>query len=276
MRKQIQAVINGKVENIILGYTPYNMERPKDKAGLLDAINRMSQLKVKFHLSVPQPFWDEGITLVDSDGEVILSDTPNVYVPCDTADTYYRFETDEILEDVEIHNFTTVQEYGKAIGTTMVYSRKLNNVEALGIAAIASKNETYKEVHILSRKHGIPMNTAMAFFGIRLKQAHTLKLSLGLEVAEVPALKRTVEQAEALIDAVEVVFGKKDMSKRYAINAINATINKYDYETVLTALEQIPASTISLYKMSECHEKENCLVAELVSFIEKLRKRQAA
>lgn len=120
------------------------------------------------------------------------------------------------------------------------------------------------------------MNTAMAFFGVRLKQAHTLKLSLGLEVEEVPAIKRTVEQAEALIDAVEVVFGKKDMSKRYAINAINATINKYDYETVLTAIEQIPASHISLYKMSECHEKESCLVAELVSFIEELHRRQAA
>ena len=47
----------------------------------------------------------------------------------------------------------------------------------------------------------------------------------------------------------------KEMSKRYAINAINATITKYDYETVLTALELIPASTISLYKMSECHAK---------------------
>lgn len=276
MKKQVKAVINGEIKEIILGYSPYNMERPKDKAGLLDAVDRMSQLKVKFHLSVPKPFWSEGITLVDSDGEVIPPDMPNVYVPCDTADTYFRFETDEILEDVEVHNFATVQDYGKAIGTTMLYSRKLNNVEALGIAAIASKNETYKEVHNLSRKHGIPMNTAMAFFGIRLKQAHTLKLSLGLEVAEIPTLKRTVEQAESLIEAVEVVFGKKDMGKRYAINAINATIKRYDYETVLTALELIPASTISLYKMSECHEKESCLVAELVGFIEELRKRQAA
>ena len=276
MSKKIIAVIDGKQQEIILGYTPYNMERPKDKAGLLDAIDRISQFKVKFHISVPQPFWNEGISLVDSNGEIIPQNTPNVYVPCDTADTYFRFETDEILEDVEINNFTTVQEYGKAIGTTMIYSRKLNNVEALGIAAIASKNETYKEVHNFSRKHDIPMNTAMAFFGIRLKQAHTLRLSLGMEVAEMPTLKRTVEQADALIDAVEVVFGKKDMSKRYAINAINATINKYNYETVLTALEHIPASTISLYKMSECHEKENCLVAELVGFIEELRKRQVA
>lgn len=276
MTKRVKAVINGTVQEIIIGRSPYNMELPKDKADLLTAIDRKSQLKVKFHLSVPQPFWNEDITLTDSDGEIIPPDTPNVYVPCDTADTYYRFETEEVLEDVEIHNFTTVQEYGKAVGTTMIYSRKLNNVEALGIAAIASRNVTYKEIHALAKRREIPMNTAMAFFGVRLKQAHTLKLSLGLEVEEVPAIKRTVEQAEALIDAVEVVFGKKDMSKRYAINAINATINKYDYETVLTAIEQIPASHISLYKMSECHEKESCLVVELVSFIEELHRRQAA
>lgn len=276
MRKTVKAVIDGAVQEIIIGRSPYNMERPKDKADLLSAIDRRNQLKVIFHLCVPQPFWNEGITLVDSDGEVIPPNTPNVYVPCDTADTYYRFETDEVLENVEVHDFKTVQEYGKAIGTTTVYSRKLNNVEALGIASIASKNSTYKEIHALARKREIPMNTAMAFFGVRLKQAHTTKLALGLEVEDVPTLKRTPEQAKSLLDAVEIVFGKKEMGKRYAINAINATINKYNYETVLTALEQIPASTISLYKLSECHEKESCLVAELVEFIEKLRQRQAA
>lgn len=276
MKKTVKAVIDGTVKDIIIGHSPYNMERPKDKSDLLSAIDRKNQLKVIFHLCVPQPFWNEGITLVDSDGEVIPPNTPNVYVPCDTADTYYRFETDEVLEEVEVHNFTTVQEYGKAIGTTMLFSRKLNNVEALGIASIASKNPTYKEIHVLARTREIPMNTAMAFFGVRLKQTHTTKLALGIAVEEVPNLKRTPEQANSLLDAVEVVFGKKEMGKRYAINAINATITKYDYETVLTALELIPASTISLYKMSECHEKESCLVAELVSFIEELRKRKAA
>lgn len=276
MKKTVKAVIDGTVQEIIIGRSPYNMERPKDKSELLSAIDRRNQLKVIFHLCVPHPFWEEGIPLVDSDGEVIPPNTPNVYVPCDTADTYYRFETDEILEDVEVHNFATVQEYGKAIGTTMLFSRKLNNVEALGIASIASKSPTYKEIHALARTREIPMNTAMAFFGVRLKQAHTTRLALGLDVEDVPTLKRTPEQANSLLDAVEVVFGKKEMGKRYAINAINATINKYDYETVLMALEKIPASTISLYKMSECHEKESCLVAELVSFIEELRKRQAA
>ena len=79
------------------------MERPKDKSDLLSAIDRKNQLRVIFHLCVPKPFWNEGITLVDSDGEVIPPNTPNVYVPCDTADTYYRFETDEALKEVRNH-----------------------------------------------------------------------------------------------------------------------------------------------------------------------------
>lgn len=108
MKKTVKAVIDGTVKDIIIGHSPYNMERPKDKSDLLSAIDRKNQLRVIFHLCVPKPFWDEGITLVDSDGEVIAPNTPNVYVPCDTADTYYRFETDEVLEEVEV---TTSQPY---------------------------------------------------------------------------------------------------------------------------------------------------------------------
>lgn len=276
MKKIFKVVIDGAIKEIIFGYSSYNMERPKDKADLLSVTDRSKLLSVKFHLADPNIFWTEGITLVDYAGEVIAPNTPNVYVPCDTADTYYRFETEEVLNDVEIHNFPTLQDYGKAIGNTMLYSRKLNNVESLGIASIASKNKTYEEIYKFAKMNSMPMNTAMAFFGVRLKQNQTLKLMLGIETEDVPTLKRTTEQAKSLLESIEVVFGKQDTKKRYAINAINATISKYDYETVLTALEKIPASTISLYKLSECHEKESCLVAELVSFIEELRQRQAA
>ena len=38
--KTVKANINGKVENIILGYSIYNMERPKDKADLISLINK--------------------------------------------------------------------------------------------------------------------------------------------------------------------------------------------------------------------------------------------
>ncbi len=69
----------------------------------------------------------------------------------------------------------------------------------------------------------------------------------------------------------------KEMSKRYAINAINATITKYDYETVLTALELIPASTISLYKNERMPRKRKVVLWQnLSSLLRNYAKRQAA
>lgn len=144
--KTVKANINGGVENIILGYSIYNMERPKDKLGLISLLDKEKVLDVIFHLANADIFWKEGIELKDANGNMIPEGTPNVYVPCDTADTYWRFEVDEILEHVEVHKFVSLQEYGQAIGNTTLYSRKPNNVESLGFAAIASKNQTYNSI----------------------------------------------------------------------------------------------------------------------------------
>lgn len=120
-------------------------------------------LDVIFHLGNADIFWNEGIELKDANGNIIPKDTPNVYVPCDTADTYWRFEVDDTLQNVEIHQFESLQEYGQAIGNTTLYSRKPNNVESLGFAVIASKNQTYNSIYNFAKKHTIPMNTAMSF-----------------------------------------------------------------------------------------------------------------
>ena len=230
MKKSTFAIINGSKLEIILGFSPYNMERPKDKADLLSAINQANLLSVKFHLSTPRAFWDEGIELVDIEGNPIPKNTPNVFVPCDTADTYWRYEVEETLQNVEIHDFATLQEYGKAIGNTTLYSRKLNNVESLGIAAIASKDETYNAIYHFAKHYSIPMNTAMNYFGVRLKQVHTMQLAMGITVNEVPQLKRTAEEAEARtiqmlnvyadflrdVLAIPVVKGQKTDKEKFA------------------------------------------------------------
>ena len=274
--KTVKAQIDGEVKDIILGYSEYNMERPKDKADLISQLNKGKMLDVIFHLADAKIFWDEGIELKDGNGNIIPPYTPNVSVPCDTSDSFWRYEVDEVLQHVEIHQYKSLQEYGQAIGNTTLYSRKPNNVELLGFAAIASKNPTYNSIYNFAKKYDLPMNTAMLFYGIKLKQSQTMQLVLGMEVKDIPAIKRTKEQAEALIETTEIVFGKKETGKRYAINSINAVINKYDFDTVIAALEQIPASTITMYKLSECHEKEGCLVAELILFIEGMNKLKAA
>lgn len=274
--KTVKAKIDGELKDIILGYSEYNMERPKDKADLISQLDKGKMLDVIFHLADAKIFWDEGIELKDGNGNIIPKNTPNVSVPCDTSDSFWRYEVDEVLQHVEIHQFKSLQEYGQAIGNTTLYSRKPNNVELLGFAAIASKNPTYNSIYNFAKKYEIPMNTAMLFYGIKLKQSQTMQLVLGMEVKDIPAIKRTKKQAEDLIETTEVVFGKKETGKRYVINSINTVINKYDFDTVIAALEQIPASTITAYKLSECHEKEGCLIAELILFIEEMNKRKAA
>ena len=61
--KTVKANINGTVENIILGYSIYNMERPKDKADLISLIDKEKILDVIFHLGNADIFWNEGIEL---------------------------------------------------------------------------------------------------------------------------------------------------------------------------------------------------------------------
>ena len=79
------------------------MERPKDKLGLISLLDKEKVLDVIFHLADADIFWKEGIELKDANGNTIPEGTPNVYVPCDTADTYWRFEVDEILELVYVY-----------------------------------------------------------------------------------------------------------------------------------------------------------------------------
>ena len=55
-------------------------------------------LDVIFHVAEPEIFYQAGIELKDYDNNVIPAGTPNVYVPIETADTFYRFRIDDILE----------------------------------------------------------------------------------------------------------------------------------------------------------------------------------
>lgn len=194
--KTVKAIIKGKEQEVILGYSIYNMERPKDKGGLLSLLDRKKLLNVIFHITHAKIFWDENIELKDANGTIIPKGTPKVYVSCDTPDTYWRYTVDETLQNVEVHDFASIQEYGQAIGNSTLHSRKANNVEALGFAAVASKNSTYNSIYNFAKKHEVPMNTAMLYFYVKLQQTQTMQLAMGLDVKDIPELKRTEEDAD--------------------------------------------------------------------------------
>ncbi len=139
------AVINGVEQEITLLFPAnYTMAQPKDKIGILENMDKSNLLEVIFNLADPACFIKEQEPLVDINGTPVpsLEEVANPYVVCQTADTYWRFLLEERLENVCVHQFSSVQEYFKSIGCTMAYSRGLTAFELTGVAAQAAGNDT--------------------------------------------------------------------------------------------------------------------------------------
>lgn len=265
------AMIEGVETNIILAKTPYSMELPKDKSNIIGLLDKNSLLDCLFHLATPEIFWNEHVELKDLDGHVIEAGTDNVYVICDTADSYWRYAVEGVLKHVQVHNFNSVQEYAKTIGSTMLYSRGLSNVEKIGVAALATGNEAYMTVFDFAKEHKVPMNTAQAFLGMKMVSVETLIMTTGQCPKITPQLGRTLEEAEKLIAQLELTF-PKNYKKRYPINVINSLLKqeKYDLELMINTLKIIPANEITMAELMACEDRENCISSVLTSWLNRI------
>lgn len=275
--KTVKAIIDGKETEIIPAYTDFSMEHlKKQKMSLLEQADSSKLLDCMFHFAKPEVFHNEGYILKDAEGQTINEETENVFVFCDTADSYWRVEKDEILKNVQIHEFNTVQEYAQAIGNTMILSRGLNNIEKVGVAALATGNAAYMEVFKFARKHNVPMNTAQLYLDITMKPAETAVMTLGIIPEKEPVLGRSVEDAESLLEQAEFTFGN-NAKKRYVIRSINSILHKGEYtlENVKDAMILIPANELVMVQLMDCAEKENCISSVLTKWIEVARKEMA-
>ena len=169
----VRATIGGAEVEFIPAFTDYSMEHPKKKDALLKNTVADKRMEVIFHFATPEVFWNEGVTIFDRNGKTISKDTPNVLVACDMADTYWRLFLDEVLTNVQIHQFESVQEYAQVIGNSMLLSRSLSNVEKVGYAALATGNEAYREVFCFAKRNNVPMNTAQLYLDLQLKPVTT-------------------------------------------------------------------------------------------------------
>jgi hypothetical protein len=267
----VLAVIDGEEREITLARTIYSMETlKKGQEKMLEAVDANKLLDQLFHLSTPEIFWQAGITLYDLNGEEIAEGTEDVLVPVETATTYWRFTFDAVLKNVQVHTFQSVEEYAQVTGTTDLFSRSRSTVEKVGIAALATGDDTYKSVYELCRKTGMPGSTAMAYFGVQLKASTTLAMSIGLNNNETPATNRTFEEAFALFQQVCMTFTPAEAKKRYPIRAINSVIYVHGYtlEQVMKALQTIPSSEVHRLLITECASKESCISLVIKEFIE--------
>lgn len=265
----VRAIINGQEMTIIPAFTDYSMEQPKKKEKLLELTDANKRLDVIFHFAEPEVFRKEGIALFDRNGEVIPEGTPAVFPICDTADSYWRVFLDEVLLNVQIHTFESVQEYAQTIGNTMLLSRGLNGVEKIGIAAKATGDKAYNEAFKFAKSNNIPMSTALIYLDMQSKPSVTQIMMLGVQAKPAPTLGRTVEEAQDLCDQNGFTFGEAEKGKRYAARAVSALLKngKYSFDVVMEALRTIPASEIANAKLINCGEKEGCIAIVLTAWI---------
>ena len=266
----VLAVIEGKEREITLARTIYSMEElKKNQEKILEAVDRNKLLDQLFHLATPEIFWQSGVTLYNQNGEEIAEGTEDVFVPVETATTYWRFGFDTILKNVQVHTFESVEEYAQVTGTTDLFSRSRNTVEKIGVAALATGDATYKAVYELSRKTGMPGSTAMAYLGVQLKGTATLEMTMGLQSKGTPVASRTFDEAFALYQQISFTFTPAEARKRYPIRAVNSVmhVGGYDLATIMDALQSLPSFEVHKAMIMDCGTKETCIGQVLLNFI---------
>ena len=268
--KTVKAQLNGEVQDIILARHKYSMEGLKvSQQKQLELIDVTKMLDVIFHVSTAEIFYEAGIELKDYDGNEIPAGTPNVYVPVETADTYYRFSIDEVLKTVEVHTFASVQEFAEVTGTTTLFSRGLISKEKMGVAALATNDEVCNAIYDLALEGKMPASTAQLYLDVQVKGVTTAMMATGYKPKDLAGLGRTYEEAKELFEKVSTVFGINEAKKRYAIRAINymVKVEGICLDQVHNALETIPANDVAKAKLMACGEKETCIVSVLMKWI---------
>lgn len=266
----VLAIIEGEEREITLAYTMYSMEAlKKSQEKMLESVDASKLLDQLFHLATPEIFWQAGISLVDMNGDEIAEGAENVFVPVETATTYWRFTFDAVLTHVQVHTFESVEEYAQVAGATDLFSRTRNTVEKIGVAALATGDATYKAVYELSRRTGMPGSTAMAYLGVQLKGTATLEMTMGINSKGTPVASRTFDEAFALYQQISFTFTPAEARKRYPIRAVNSVmhVGGYDLATIMDALQSLPSFEVHKAMLMDCGTKETCIGQVLLNFI---------
>ena len=268
--RTIKAQIEGEVQDIILARHKYSMEELKaSQQKQLELIDKSKMLEVLYHISTAEIFYEAGIELKDYDGNEIPAGTPNVYVPVETADTYYRFTIDEVLKTVEVHTFASVQEFAEATGTTTLFSRGLSSKEKTGVAALATNDEVCNAIYDLAVEKNMPASTAQLYLDVQVKGVTISMMTTGYKPKDMCSLGRSYAEALELHEKVSAIFGANESKKRYAIRAINYLQKSegISLDQIHNALETIPANEVAKAKLMRCGDKETCIVTVLLLWV---------
>lgn len=272
--------INGEEKTFVVAHTKYSMELPKDKDNYIGSLDRSKMLSCIYHFATPEIFWNENVELYDEENNLIEKGTENVLVSCPTADTFWRWSVEEKFEKAEIHTFKSVEEYAQTIGCTNLYSRGLNNIEKMGIAALATGDNATIAVFEFAKKYNMPITTAQLYFDYKLKPTKLMSMTMGEIPENIPTLGRTVEDATALFEQTKDTF-KKNAMKRYAIRSINMLLHKdeYSFDEMMETLKIIPSNEIENAESAPCEDKQqniaSLITKWLITYKQKVQKEAA-
>ena len=265
--------IDGKSEDKIIAFTRYSMQ-VKVPENIVKLVDKGKMLRTIIHLAKPEIFWKAGEVLHDRDGHIIDPDTENVLVLVDTASTSGRILIEDTLDDVEVHNFSSVEEYAQAVGNTMLLERGLNTKEKLGYAALASGDKATMAIYEFAMKNGVPTSIAEHYLDTHLKPTTVCAMTLGRKPDVTPVLGREPEEAQELYDQMVRTFTKGSAQKRYAIRVVNTLLkdNKFSMDEMMLCLKTIPANEVSAAELMDCGIKEACIASVLTSWLIKLKR----
>lgn len=265
--------IDGKNEDKIIAFTRYSMQ-VKAQENIVNLADKGKMLRVIFHLAKPEPFWQAGEELHDKDGHPIAPGTENVLVHVDTASTSGRILIEDTLDDVEVHDFSSVEEYAQAIGNTMLLERGLNTKEKLGYAALATGDKATMAIYEFATRNGVPTSIAEHYLDTHLKPTTVFAMTLGRKPDVIPVLGREPEEAQELYDQMVRTFTKGSAQKRYAIRVVNTLLkdNKFSMEEIMLCLKTILANEVFAAELMDCGIKEACIASVLTSWLIKLKR----
>lgn len=251
---------------IIFATTTYNMSVTKvtieeGKELLNDELLENNPLYV-----VPaQFFYNNNIELKDLNGNIISKGTENVYVPTNNPNTYWipqayhnanieaiiKGEPLKTIENVQIREFESVQEYGQYEGVNNVLSRGLNGTEKAGIATLATQNEFLKRVFEESQSRKMPISTTTKYFN----EGRTIKMQVWNEamLGNIPTdFKYDLSIGELILNTLDKMkFSDKVKKERYLIDAFSQlckyndlTKGEVGFDNALQALKALSETEV--------------------------------
>ncbi|MBW9203724.1 hypothetical protein EVD33_12450 [Bacteroidales bacterium SW292] len=277
---------------IIIATSDYSMAVAKTNVEMGKELITNDKLeKAPLFVTEAKLFYEAGIMLKDLNGNIVAKDTPNVYVPVDTANgywqwaTYHEYNLNAIIkeeepltiENVRIKEFASLQEFALYRGVNNVLSRGFNGLEKAGNAALATQHEFFNKVFqkAIELKANISVVTKYYNLGKTIKPKVWNSATLGVIVEKFP--EYDLEIGDRIITILnEKKFDSKTIKKRYMIDAITKLANctpqgqekKIGIEEVLAVLDSLSAEKVKYLCEITSNQVDDIYAALFTQYLE--------